>query len=261
LQGNLWRFDVSGGSSTWTGSSKAKVLFLARTAAGAAQPITVIPAVSLNPTSGYQVSFGTGKFLEPSDSLAASAQQQSMYNIWDKGDGITVQRASTGSGSNSVNGLITRTLTISTSTISITGNAFNYGTISGTYRGWYVDMSNTMERIAVDPAFQSGVLAINSTIPGDACVSTGSANQYRVNAFTGNSLQTTSVNSTTGYLGSASILLAGESAWSARTSGGRYVVTRKLNTLSAGTSGSVSDSETTVNVIGGRISWREISNF
>lgn len=261
LQGNMWRFDLSSDSSTWTGSSKAKVLFLAKNSSNVAQPITVIPAVSLSPAGGYQLSFGTGKFIEPSDSQASSAQQQSMYTIWDANDGKTAQRVTTGSGGSTVNGLITRTLTISTSTITISGNPFTYGTVSGTYRGWYVDMANTMERIAVDPTFQSGVLAINSTIPSDACVSSGSANQYRANAFTGLSLATTNVATTAGYLGSASILLAGESIWSGRSSAGRYIVTRKLNTLSAGTSGSVSDSETTVNVIAGRISWREISNF
>jgi type IV pilus assembly protein PilY1 len=266
LQGNLWRFDVSGASSTWTGSTNAKVLFIAKNAAGTAtQPITVIPAVSLNVVSGYQIGFGTGKFIEPSDGLTASAAQQSLYSVWDAADGTfqTFQRVATGTSS-SINGLITRTLTVTagTATVSIAGDLFSYGKSLGQYRGWVADLSTNMERVAVDPTIDSGLMAVNSTVPGgDPCVTTGVSNQYRYNPSTGITFATTGSNSVQGYLGSASLLEVGDTRWDARSSTGRYKVTRKINSISPGVSGGLSTSESTVTSIAGRINWREITNF
>ena len=269
LQGNLWRFDLTGASATWTGSTRASVMFVARNPAGTAtQPITVVPAVTLSVVGGYQIGFGTGKFIEPLDSLATSAAQQSLYGIWDAGDGTKFERVPTPVGSPTVNGLITRTLTVTsgTVTVSITGAAFVYGTSfnagAGPYRGWVADLSTTMERVAVDPTVDNGLMAINSTIPGgDPCVTTGGANRYRYNPTTGITFSTTSVNNTTGYLGSASLLEVGDTAWSPRNSSGRYVVTRKINSLSPGVGGGMSTEESTVTSLAGRISWREITNF
>ncbi len=270
LQGNLWRFDLRGDKNTWTGSSKAKVLFIAKNSAGTAtQPITVIPSVTFNVVGGYQVNFGTGKFTEPSDGLNASAAQQTLYGIWDSDDGNTFQRIPTGTGSPlSINGLISRTLTVTsgTATVSITGNPFSYGLSkvvgSGQYRGWFADFTSTMERVAVDPSVDSGLMAVNSTIPGgDPCVTNGASNQYRFNPSTGITFVTTGSGNTQGYLGSASLLEVGDTAWSARNSSGRYVVTRKINSISPGVGGGLSTQESTVTSIAGRISWREITNF
>lgn len=272
LQGNLWRFDLRGASTTWmsTTTPAAKVLFVAKNSAGTAtQPITVIPAVSLNVVGGYQIGFGTGKFVEPSDALLASAAQQTLYGVWDSDDGKTFQRVPTGSGSSSVNGLITRTLTVTTSgtvTVTITGSPFAYGTStaagSGQYRGWTADLFTTMERVAVDPTIDSGLMAVNSTIPGgDPCVTTGGSNQYRYNPSTGITFVTTGTNNTQGYLGSASLLEVGDTAWSTRNASGRYLVTRKINSISPGVGGGLNTQESTVTSIAGRISWREITNF
>jgi type IV pilus assembly protein PilY1 len=269
LQGNLWRFDLRGASSTWTGSTQAKVLFIAKSSAGVVQPITVVPAVSLNVAMGYQIGFGTGKFIEPLDGLAASAAQQTLYGVWDADDGVTFQRVATGAGSPPVvNGLASRTLTASsgTTTVSITGSAFSYGTSSVTgsnqYRGWYADLSTTMERIAVDPTVEGGLMAVNSTIPGgDPCVPTGASRQYRYNPTTGITFATTGNSNAIGYLGSASLLQVGDSIWTARSSAGRYLVTRKINSISAGVAGGLSTQESLVTSVAGRISWREITNF
>jgi len=269
LQGNLWKFDLSGASTTWTGSSKASVLFIARTPTGSAtQPITVVPAVTLSVVGGYQIGFGTGKFIEPPDSLSASARQQSIYGIWDAQDDVKFERIATGSGSTSVNGLITRTLTVTTgtATVSITGPAFVYGTSttigSGQYRGWVADLWTTMERVVVDPTVDSGLMAVNSTVPGgDPCVATGSSNQYRYNPSTGITFVTTGSANTMGYLGSASLLEVGDTVWSTRNAAGRYLVTRKINSISPGAGGGLNTQESAVTTIAGRINWREITNF
>jgi len=264
LQGNLWKFDVSGASTTWTGSTSASVLFIARNPAGTAtQPITVIPTVTLGIAGGYQIGFGTGKFIEPTDALTASAAQQSIYGIWDSDDGRTFERIATGT-SPTINGLITRTLTVTsgTGTVSITGPAFTYGTTSGSYRGWVADLSTTMERVAVDPTVESGLMAVNSTIPGgDPCVSTGASNQYRYNPNSGITYVTTGAANTEGYLGSASLLEVGDTVWTVRNAAGRYLVTRKINSISPGVGGGLNTQESTVTSVAGRISWREITNF
>jgi len=270
LQGNLWKFDLTGASTTWTGSSAATVLFIARNAAGTAtQPITVIPAVTLNVAGGYQIGFGTGKFIEPLDGLLTSAAQQSLYGIWDSGDDVRFERRPTGSGSPpSINGLITRTLTVTagSTTTSLTGPGFFYGkssaTGSGQYRGWVADLSTTMERVAVDPAVDNGLMAVNSTIPGgDPCSGTGGANQFRYNPSTGLSFVTTGTGTSTGFLGSPSLLEVGDTVWSFRNSSGRYLVTRKISSISPGVGGGLSTQSSTVTSIAGRISWREITNF
>lgn len=269
LQGNMWRFDLRGASTTWTGSSKAKVLFIAKNAAGTATlPITVVPSVTLNIVGGYQIGFGTGKFIEPADGLLTSAAQQTLFGVWDNDDGVTFQRIPTGGPPATINGLISRTLTVTagatTTVVTITGNAFSYGAVAGSnqYRGWYADLATTMERVAVDPTVDNGLMAVNSTIPGgDPCVSNGGSNQYRYNPSTGITFVTTGASNTQGYLGSASLLEVGDTVWSARDASGRYLVTRKINSISPGVGGGLSTQESTVTSIAGRISWREITNF
>ena len=265
LQGNLWKFDLTGASSTWTGSTNARVMFIAKNNASQRQAITIIPNVGLNVVSGYQVTFGTGKFIEPKDSLAATAQVQSMYSVWDAEDDKTFYRGVTGSGASSINGLTSRTITITagTTTIFVTGTQFQYSdNVSSGYRGWYADLTNNMERIAVDPSFGSGVVSINSTIPGgDPCVATGGAKEYRLNARTGISLETTGLSTVVGYLGTAAQFESGDAIYSTRSPSGRYVVTRKSTTASSGSGGGASVQSTTVTAIAGRISWREITNF
>jgi type IV pilus assembly protein PilY1 len=262
LQGNLWKFDLTGGTSEWSTSSNAKVLFTAQSSGGVPQPITTVPAVTINVLSGYQIGFGTGKFLEPSDALSTSAAQQSLYGIWDSGDGQTFQRNATTSPT--VNGLISRTLTVTsgTVTVSITGSPFNYGTASPNYRGWFADLSTTLERVAVDPVVDSGLMAVNSTIPaGDPCATGGGSVQYRYNPTTGITFVSVSKSTVPSYLGTPSLLEVGDTAWSPRSSSGRYVVTRKINSLSPGVGGGISTTESTVTAIAGRIAWREITNF
>jgi type IV pilus assembly protein PilY1 len=269
LQGNLWRFDLTGGASRWTATSTdTSILFIAKNSTGTArQPITVVPFVTQNVAGGYQVTFGTGKFIEPNDALSTSAAKQALYGVWDAIDKKTVERGTTGSGAATVNGLISRTLTITSTTtttsITIAGPNFSYGKIAdSTYRGWYVDFTGNMERVAVDPVIDSGLLAINSTIPGgDPCVPSGSANQYRMDPRTGRTFSSTATNTSQGYLGGASILEVGDALWLPRDHSGRYQVWRQVNTASPSASGGVAGVSTPTPVLAGRMSWREITNF
>lgn len=275
LQGNLWKFDLTGGASAWTGSAPASILFVAADAATNRQPITVVPLVTPHPVGGYQLVFGTGKLLEPNDALSSAAAQQTMYGVWDAADGKTVRRGTTGSGSSTVNGLTTRTIAAATTstTAALTGTVFFYGTSIASpptnYRGWYADFSGTSERVAVDPTLFGGLAAINSSIPlGDPCVASGNFNQYRINPITGISLATTVVTTGSGnsnvvgsgYVGSPVGLSQGDATWSGRDATGRYGVTDTVTTISTGASG-VTIVKTQVRKLAGRMSWREITAF
>ncbi len=103
LEGNLWKFDVASSSDTsWkldfsgatcATTSTCQPLF----AAGSDQPITGRPVVGDHPTGeGLMVYFGTGKYIETSDSEVIGAATQTIYGIWDQSDisGISFSPAS-----------------------------------------------------------------------------------------------------------------------------------------------------------------------
>src|SRR5262249_52405516 len=99
LRGHLWKFDVrSTTPSTWVASTSQVVLFIAQDGSGNRQPITAKPEGTLHPSGkGYVISFGTGKYLEPSDPQTPYLAQ-SFYGIWDKSDGATVSVQTTSTG-------------------------------------------------------------------------------------------------------------------------------------------------------------------
>ena len=82
LQGNVWRFDLTGDSSNW----KAELFF--RSSNPGDRPITVMPRLFPDPVGGgLMVVFGTGKYLAGSDNVIDSnTQQQAVYGIRDSGD-------------------------------------------------------------------------------------------------------------------------------------------------------------------------------
>jgi type IV pilus assembly protein PilY1 len=99
LLGNMWKFDLKGGSvSSWgvaykTGSTPKPLITIAD-GLGAAQAITTRPVVVKHPTSGFVVLFGTGKYLETGDNiLPLSPQEQSFYGVRDSGAKITTGRS------------------------------------------------------------------------------------------------------------------------------------------------------------------------
>ena len=87
LQGNFWKFDVSDKGNVVPGwKDKKVILFKAVDAKGNKQPITSQAEGTLHPSKpGFILVFGTGKYLETSDTLPAFATQ-SYYGLWDKND-------------------------------------------------------------------------------------------------------------------------------------------------------------------------------
>ncbi len=96
LRGNMWKFDVrstntSDWSSFYTSGGAPKALFTAPPDPSSVppnkpQPITTRPKVGFHPDGegGFMVYFGTGKYLETTDTNTVGEATQSYYGIWDK---------------------------------------------------------------------------------------------------------------------------------------------------------------------------------
>ena len=178
LRGRLWKFDVkSTTASAWTSSANQVVLYIAMDSLGNRQPITGKPEATLHPTSGYVISFGTGKYLEPSDPLAPY-QAQTFYGIWDKNDGTTVSVQTTVSSKSQLLQQTITDVTVGTNTFRVvSANTPNWSTDTTPpdandsptkHMGWYMDFPNgltTGERSVFRPILQSGRLIYTTLIP------------------------------------------------------------------------------------------------
>jgi type IV pilus assembly protein PilY1 len=83
LQGNLWKFDLTGlTSDSWRVGNNGNPLFIARNATSQIQPITAQPMIGGHPSGGFLVYFGTGSYMTADD--ASDPTVQSFYAIWDK---------------------------------------------------------------------------------------------------------------------------------------------------------------------------------
>jgi type IV pilus assembly protein PilY1 len=142
LLGNVWRFDLSGNSSSnW---QNGQLLFSAKTPTPAkAQPITAAPAVfkRTDGRTGNIVVVGTGRMLSSADAdLTLGADMQSAYGLWDTADFGGTATFSTISGR-----AVLAVSTSSNTTTTATGGV-NFFTVQtpqpvdwATQRGWVLD--------------------------------------------------------------------------------------------------------------------------
>ncbi len=153
LQGNMWKFDISGSASGSWG--------LAYKLYSAGQPITETPDVSIHPNGDNMVYFGTGKYLESSD--ISSTTSNTFYGIWDHfnttvSSGLLVQQQVTG-------------------TTSDTGGTFRIVTQNPvdytTKQGWYINLPLSGERSVTDPVVRGGKIIFTTLIPSSAACSYG----------------------------------------------------------------------------------------
>ena len=202
LQGNMWKFDVSNtNSAQWkvaygTASVPAP-LFTACTAdpctTSNRQPITTKPTVNTAPNNigGVLVYFGTGKYLETTDSNINTSTKQSSYAIWD--NGVTV------SGRNALQPQTidwegTTNITQSdNSTLAYPLRVTSNNTVDWTTKkGWYMDLlqppSSTFqgERQVTDSTLRNGHIIFTTLIPSsDPCSPGGSSWLMEMDAATG----------------------------------------------------------------------------
>jgi len=86
LQGNLWKFDVTGKTKGSWNIAHNEPLFVAKDLKGDIQPITAKPDVGFHPEGGLLVYFGTGKYFELGDHSNTETQTQTFYAIRDNNE-------------------------------------------------------------------------------------------------------------------------------------------------------------------------------
>jgi type IV pilus assembly protein PilY1 len=190
LQGNVWRVDLTDPNpANWIVS----VMFQTIDPSGVPQPITTVPAVTLNPNFpnllGTMVYVGTGQLLGIPD--LSTTQIQSMYGVYDPPTGATPPIGFAGIpnranlqqqvlANESVNGISVRTVP--------TPSAVPLPPTAGAVRGWNMDLSLTPgERVIADPEIESGGGVVFTTyLPNSSfCSGGGSAWLMVLNFATG----------------------------------------------------------------------------
>lgn len=182
LDGNVWKFNLSGSNTTaWGVALGGTPLFKATDSSNAKQPITGGFDVARGPNNGVYVFFGTGRYMAVGDNQAAgNSQVQSIYGVLDAGAAVT-GRAS----------LSQRTLQSETAgtprTRSISQGKVNYLNQSG----WYIDLkvangSQKGERFLGYPRVEGGQVYFATFEPiGDSCTPGGTNWLYGLDVLTG----------------------------------------------------------------------------
>jgi type IV pilus assembly protein PilY1 len=278
LHGKVWKLDFTTlATSAWTFdalsyykyNAEAYPMYIAKTAGGAVQPITMAPLVVSAATSGGRrtsyVAFGTGKFLEQSDTT--STAQNSFYTLYD--DGTT---SATGGSEIPSRGRL-KAGTVATvpggaSTVSV--DPFKWGrpaadTDTATRAGWYFDFPGAKEKSIANASIIGDQLLFGSLIPatpvvGGSCRGGGggSGTTYNVNIDAGNG---TFVASDVGlFVESLTLEIPGSDGVSA--SGRRTKTVTQLSANMGSNKAKADDaSKATITTVSGRLSWRQINNY
>ncbi len=277
LHGNMWKLDFTKfGTANWdmahlsafvNASSTPYPLFTAKDGSGNVQPISMAPTLvaSTNNPAGIEVAFGTGKYLEVSDS--ASTATNSFYVVNDTGSTIADSNPA-GAAIISDRGRL-QAGSINATTGVVTVPAFVWGRATSdtdaTQRsGWYVDYINSGERQISNATLSGNNLIFGSLIPGTsgsaaACgVSGGGGFLYTLNVDTGIGVRKIS---TVGILGAPVTLDMGSVTSSVSDSTGRRITTITTQTITNGSTGLTPASPTTRQIVSGRLSWRQINNY
>ena len=290
LHGKLWKLDFSArGSTEWTldklspykkGSSAPFTpypLFIAQTATGGVQAISMAPAVVPGPAlSGINttyVSFATGKYLESSDKT--SIVQNSIYEVFDNGS-TAADSSPVGASVISGRGRL-KAGTVNSSTGVVDVPTFTWGRAASdtdaTQRsGFYADFPASGERGITNILVAGNTLLFNTLIPtpsgavGSCTTGGGGGNSYRINYLTGKGyvqytdkppgvpllidlpLTTYTTSSTTGQRIKTTV---------------QQVLKQDTEKISTGGPGGTGGTGGTVTstVIAGRLNWRQINNY
>ncbi|MCJ0825917.1 pre-peptidase C-terminal domain-containing protein [Luteimonas sp. 50] len=189
LKGNLWKFDLTAGSSSgWTVANSGAPMFVAKDKSNNRQPITSGLALAKDPATGKRwVFIGTGSFMSNGDVTDKSVQ--SMYGVIDDGSVVT-GRTSGGDGD-----LQKREIILIDGTQKYRGFEAN-GTLDAAKKGWYIDLLTPPspgtaegERIVNRPIVSGTVLVTASMIPptGETCEAGGRGYINALDAFSGTS--------------------------------------------------------------------------
>jgi type IV pilus assembly protein PilY1 len=162
-------------------------LFVATDSSSTPQPITSAIEVTRHFSGdGYQLYFGTGKYLEAAD--IATTGQQTFYSLWDKALSPTTISGRSNLQQHTIG-----------ATISVSGHDYRTSSVDtvdwdglvplGTERGWYMNLPTLGERAVSKPTLYSGRILFTTLIPDTAvCSSGGTGWIMEVDAVTGNPL-------------------------------------------------------------------------
>jgi type IV pilus assembly protein PilY1 len=211
--GNLWKIDMTSSTpSNWGaafGSTLApQPLFTAVTSTGAKEQITTGIEVSRHPYGGFLVMFGTGSWIDTTDSVGPfTTKTDSFYGIWDKDDGATrvtsrsllqqerVMANVTSSGASCTPGSVGCWIIMSNcqpnysptnDTATATPLCSNSGTIAPQL-GYYFDLPGAGERIRSSaPLLSSGVVTFTTLSPAsDPCTGNTLGFEYSLDFLSG----------------------------------------------------------------------------
>jgi type IV pilus assembly protein PilY1 len=270
LQGNLWRFDFSGGAP-WAGAvgpgAGGTPLFVARDDSGKRQPITQQPLLAYADGGGYLVLFGTGKLIEKADRTSAGFAPQSYYAISD-----TLRDPAEVVTSRSQ--LTQRVLSgnAGVAPFSISGNKMAFDSM-----GWYVDFlqaETTGERSIDGGVLAGGEVFFNTLLPGSDPCDKARSRTYAFNVLTGltkdsavarlpappSTEQPIVGQISDGYRATPSLLPI-TSSTTPRDPTGRTHLLKELAVANVTPQGSVVVGHVKVQLRAGRLSWREVGNW
>jgi type IV pilus assembly protein PilY1 len=281
LHGNLWKLDfTSVGSTDWnmnklsyfkTGSGLTVApypMFIAKSASGAIQPITMAPALTAGPvkssTTDIVVSFGTGKFMEATDKN--SVAQQSFYSIFDN-NSASADSSPVVPPAISGRGRLARGV-VDTTAKTVTVPAFEWGrpasdATTTTRAGYYFDFPSSGEKAINNPKVVGRQLSFSTLIPaapgstGGCTAAGGSGRTYTLNLDSGSGTYETSE---VGLMGELLILEVKTDITKSRTTG-RRIKTTTYDTVATGSNAPKKAERKVVEVAQGRLSWRQINNY
>jgi type IV pilus assembly protein PilY1 len=179
LNGQLWRFDLTGTPTTYPAPTQIASL---TDSLGNAQPVTTAPLIEIHPTTRQRyVLVGTGQLLSSTD--VSSTAMQTFYAIIDGAAG----------GFNAVSTPITRANLTQVTDVTVGVN------VPSTSKGWYFDFGTGWRMVNVNPVAYDGIVAFAVLqVSTDPCSPAGKSEVYAVNYSTGTSaLSPTTTGSTT----------------------------------------------------------------
>ena len=180
LYGNLWKFDVTNSStSSWgIAISGNQPLFTAIDSSSNPQPITSAPLFTWHPDEGYMISFGTGKYMELTDT--STTDQQTIYGLWDQNTPINNNRSTL------VEQTVIDTLVINGDSYRVnSNNSVDYASKDG----WFMDLPESGERVDVNPIGRDGRFVFATRTPSStACAAGGNSWLMEFNYLTGGRL-------------------------------------------------------------------------
>jgi type IV pilus assembly protein PilY1 len=166
LQGNVWKFNLLGASTTWA----SEKLFTAVSGTGTVQPITATPGVMPRSDTkpGYMVVVGTGKLFDINDQ--SNVAQQSAYGLWDNSAFGASINVISGRSSLVQNTVVAATNTFNFGSTTNAGATQLYNTVATravnwtTDRGWYIDYAQTAGQRSIYPIEPLGTLVRLDTV-------------------------------------------------------------------------------------------------